>query len=104
MVLSILMAFYFNIMALQVPRLFCDERTNGMTMDVSVSSYPDLNFSLKGGFNNFGIVTKFTMKSWPQTEIWGGVIEIHGSLYAQEFKAATANFSANVTDPKASRC
>ncbi|KAL6301066.1 FAD-binding domain-containing protein [Sparassis latifolia] len=74
---------------------------NGTIVDVSESSCPDLYFGLKGGFNNFGVVTKFTMKAWPQTEIWGGVIEIDGYLYAEDFKSATANFSTNVTDPKA---
>ncbi|KAH9035513.1 FAD-binding domain-containing protein [Lactarius pseudohatsudake] len=32
----------------------------------------DLWFGLRGGMNNFGIVTKFVLKSYPQTNIWGG--------------------------------
>lgn len=74
---------------------------NGTVVTVSESSYPDLFFGLKGGFNNFGIVTQFTMKTWPQTEVWGGIIEIDGYLYADQFNAAIANFAKNVTDPKA---
>ncbi|KAH9071148.1 FAD dependent oxidoreductase [Lactarius deliciosus] len=32
----------------------------------------DLWFGLRGGMNNFGIVTKFVVKSYPQGKIWGG--------------------------------
>jgi len=30
----------------------------------------DLWFGLRGGLNNFGIVTKFILKSHPQTDVW----------------------------------
>ncbi|KAI9449853.1 FAD-binding domain-containing protein [Lactarius psammicola] len=32
----------------------------------------DLWFALRGGGNNFGIVTKFTYKTVPQGQVWGG--------------------------------
>jgi len=34
----------------------------------------DLWFGLRGGLNNFGIVTKFVLKSHPQTDVWGGIL------------------------------
>ncbi|KAG6333932.1 hypothetical protein ID866_5154 [Astraeus odoratus] len=71
---------------------------NGTIASVTQSSYSDLFFALKGGFNNFGIVTRFTLKAFPQGE--GGAIVFLGS--ADEVTTATANFSANSTDPKAS--
>jgi hypothetical protein len=68
---------------------------------VTNDSYPDIFFGLKGGFNNFGVVTKFTMHSHPQTLVYGGLlvyIEVH-----QFDKVLTAliNFRNNNKDPKA---
>ncbi|KAA1474522.1 FAD-binding domain-containing protein [Dentipellis sp. KUC8613] len=72
---------------------------NGKVTTVT-SKDKDLFWGLKGGFNNFGVVTKFTMKAYPQTEVWGGtVFVLPDNLDAAN--DAIAQFSANVTDPKA---
>ncbi|KAJ3507060.1 hypothetical protein NLJ89_g6521 [Agrocybe chaxingu] len=55
---------------------------------------------LKGGFNNFGIVTKFTLKTHEQTEVWGGPMQIAGEHF-DALIAATVEFTDNVNDPKA---
>ncbi|KAL8649135.1 MAG: hypothetical protein Q9210_004582 [Variospora velana] len=34
----------------------------------------DLWFALKGGSNNFGIVTRFDLKAFPQGKIWAGTV------------------------------
>ena len=64
---------------------------NGTIESVTQSTHPDLFAGLKGGFNNFvscspntaspglthciqGIVTDFTMATFPQTEVWVRVI------------------------------
>ncbi|THH33054.1 hypothetical protein EUX98_g1104 [Antrodiella citrinella] len=61
----------------------------------------DLYFAIIGGFNNFGIVTKFTVKTHPQDlQVWGGTISLLGDTVDQ-LNAATVNFMNNVTDPKA---
>ncbi|KAF9810220.1 hypothetical protein IEO21_07062 [Rhodonia placenta] len=73
---------------------------NGTISDIIASSNPDLFFALKGGFNNFGIVTQFTLKTFPQGQVWGGTILALGEF--DKIATATANFYANVTDPKAS--
>ncbi|KAG9313985.1 hypothetical protein JVU11DRAFT_4761 [Chiua virens] len=73
---------------------------NGSAMNVTASQ-ADLFFALKGGSNNFGIVTQFTFKTFPQTQVWGGTIT-YGSSYRDELTKATAEFSANNVDPKAS--
>ncbi|KAF4621264.1 hypothetical protein D9613_000225 [Agrocybe pediades] len=75
-------------------------KPNGQVGVVTEASDPDLFFALKGGFNNFGIVTKFTLKTFPSTGIWGGFQFIAGSDIAQN-TAAVADFCANVKDPKA---
>ncbi|KAH9017325.1 FAD-binding domain-containing protein [Lactarius deliciosus] len=46
---------------------------NGTITNVTESN-KDLWFALRGGGNNFGIVTKFTYKAVPQGQVWGGTL------------------------------
>ncbi|KAF8257313.1 FAD-binding domain-containing protein [Lactarius quietus] len=64
---------------------------NGTVTTVTAAN-DDLWFSLRGGGNNFGIVTKFTVKSYPQGQAWGGTI-LYGSDQLAAIKNATAEFS-----------
>jgi FAD/FMN-containing dehydrogenase len=43
---------------------------NGTFVVVTEASQPDLFFGLKGGLNNFGIVTRFTLKAHPLGTIY----------------------------------
>ncbi|XP_014557126.1 hypothetical protein COCVIDRAFT_15519 [Bipolaris victoriae FI3] len=45
---------------------------SGIPIDVSASSYPDLYWALRGGGNNFGIVTNFKLDTFPLSDMWGG--------------------------------
>ncbi|KAF8486364.1 FAD dependent oxidoreductase [Russula ochroleuca] len=45
---------------------------NGTVTNVT-SDEDDLWFGLRGGLNNFGIVTRFIFKSYPQGDVWGGI-------------------------------
>ena len=45
---------------------------NGSLANINQASSPDLFFALRGGGNNFGIVTHFDMDIYPQGQIWGG--------------------------------
>lgn len=45
---------------------------NGSIANVNESSYPDLHKALNGGSTNFGIVTEYTIKTFPLAPIWGG--------------------------------
>ncbi|PVI05025.1 FAD-binding domain-containing protein [Periconia macrospinosa] len=47
---------------------------NGTVVTASSTSNPTLFRALKGGGNNFGIVTSFTVKLRPQSAFWGGQI------------------------------
>ncbi|KLO08778.1 FAD-binding domain-containing protein [Schizopora paradoxa] len=73
---------------------------NGTVTTVTESSNSDLFFGLRVRFNNFGIVTKFTLRTFPQTQVWGGAI-VYLPTSIDDVKAATAAFFQNVTDPKA---
>ncbi|KAI0649785.1 FAD-binding domain-containing protein [Trametes meyenii] len=73
---------------------------NGTVTTVTQDTYPDLFFGLKGGFNNFGIVTKFNLTTHAQTEVWGGLITITQDQL-DKVNDATVKFSKTVTDPKA---
>ncbi|KAF8899585.1 hypothetical protein CPB84DRAFT_1780125 [Gymnopilus junonius] len=75
-------------------------RTDGQVVTVTQASDPDLFFGLKGGGNNFGIVTRFTLQTFPQGQVWGGLIRFTGSSIPN-VSQAIANFDANVIDPKA---
>ncbi|KAF7370356.1 NAD(P)-binding protein [Mycena sanguinolenta] len=59
----------------------------------------DLFFALRGGGNNFGIVTKFTLKTHPQTAVWGGSLTYDGSQ-DDAVTAALLNYTTNNTDPR----
>ncbi|MCJ1480026.1 hypothetical protein MMC06_000180 [Schaereria dolodes] len=55
---------------------------SGSIITASAITDPDLWRALKGGSNNFGIVTRFTACSFPSTKIWSGF------LYVPAFQAA----------------
>ncbi|KAG9316804.1 hypothetical protein JVU11DRAFT_2869 [Chiua virens] len=73
---------------------------NSTVVNVTETSSPDVFFALKGGLNNFGIVTKFTLKVFPQAQVWGGFI-VYTADVIDQVNQATANFAANNSDPKA---
>ncbi|KAJ7030279.1 FAD dependent oxidoreductase [Mycena alexandri] len=75
-------------------------RPDGKIVSVTAASHPDLFFGLKGGFNNFGIVTKFTLKTFTRDKVWGGVIA-YGPDQIPAVEAAIARFANTNTDPKA---
>ncbi|KAH8811174.1 hypothetical protein F5884DRAFT_854534 [Xylogone sp. PMI_703] len=45
---------------------------NGSIANVNQQTYPDLYFALRGGGNNFGIVTRFYFETHQQGQLWGG--------------------------------
>lgn len=73
---------------------------SGTIVYVNSMSYPDIFFGLKGGFNNFGIVTRFTMRTLPQTSIYGGLL-YYSPLVLNLVIQAVIKFQATNTDPKA---
>ncbi|KAJ7629601.1 hypothetical protein B0H17DRAFT_1284415 [Mycena rosella] len=72
---------------------------NGTESVVTASSDPNLFWALKGGLNNFGIVTAFTMRAIPYTRVWGALVAHVNATEA--YKDAFEVFNATSTDPKA---
>lgn len=64
------------------------------------NSYPDIFFGLKGGLNNFGIVTNFKMRVVPQTLVYGGALLYFPTQFEAIVKAMV-EFQAKNKDPKA---
>ncbi|KAL8659532.1 MAG: hypothetical protein Q9226_000374 [Calogaya cf. arnoldii] len=70
---------------------------NGQTVVASPQQHPDLYKALRGGGNNFGIVTRFTLRTFEQGRIWGGFIlnppntTVENLQRLQEFNTASGN-------------
>jgi len=47
----------------------------------------DLWFALRGGLNNFGIVTKFTLKTYNQTDVWAALLAFEGDQIEPAYEA-----------------
>lgn len=45
---------------------------SGVIVTASPSSYPDLYWALRGGGNNFGVITNFKLNAFPLGKMWGG--------------------------------
>ncbi|OAX82988.1 hypothetical protein ACJ72_02668 [Emergomyces africanus] len=45
---------------------------DGRILNVNAKSHPDLYWALRGGGNNFGIVTRFDLAAYPAGELWAG--------------------------------
>ncbi|KAL1955951.1 hypothetical protein VTO42DRAFT_7936 [Malbranchea cinnamomea] len=45
---------------------------DGRILQVNPKSYPDLYWALRGGGNNFGIVTMFDLAAYPTGKLWAG--------------------------------
>ncbi|KAK7038750.1 hypothetical protein VNI00_010635 [Paramarasmius palmivorus] len=75
---------------------------NGTFVKVDEQTNPDLFFALKagGGFNNFGIVTSFTLRTFPQTDVWAAAIAYPLNA-SDSVNQVIQNFSFGNTDPKA---
>jgi hypothetical protein len=72
---------------------------DGSIRNVNKASYPDLFFALRGGGNNFGVVTRFDVNTFPQGPMLGGMQYYDWSYRSTLFKAFEA-FNINVpTDP-----
>lgn len=74
---------------------------DGSIRNVNPKSYPDLYFALRGGGNNFGIVTRFDMATYAQGDMWGGSLAyIFNEATATSMNQALSDLNINsASDP-----
>ncbi|KAL8841025.1 MAG: hypothetical protein Q9176_003597 [Flavoplaca citrina] len=60
---------------------------NGTIATASEVTNPGLWRALKGGSNNFGIVTRFVARSFPSTDVWSGFLYMTASKARQVIQA-----------------
>ncbi|KAL4792633.1 hypothetical protein BDV19DRAFT_400448 [Aspergillus venezuelensis] len=70
---------------------------NGTIAAATATRNLDLFKALKGGSNNFGIVTRVTLKTFPQGPLWGGIIGHEPSAIPAQITALT-NFTSHMKD------
>jgi hypothetical protein len=72
---------------------------SGAIVNANSTSHPELFQALKGGQNNFGIVTRFDLKTFPQGQFWGGAIQYPDAANDAQFEAFTKFKGPNNYDP-----
>lgn len=68
---------------------------------VTQKSNADLFWALRGGGNNFGIVTRLDLIAFPQGQLWGGSIYHTVDKAPQVFNALTNFAESSSSDPYA---
>ena len=71
---------------------------DGRIVHANAPENADLWLALKGGSSNFGIVTRFDMRTLPQGELWGGTIRYDISTAPQQLKAFSDFLGSTVYD------
>ncbi|KAI1486127.1 hypothetical protein F5X96DRAFT_682271 [Biscogniauxia mediterranea] len=67
----------------------------GEVVNANAKENPDLFKALKGGFSNFGIVTRFDMEAFDASDLWGGLVAYPTSTTDQHI-AAYVKWTDNV--------
>lgn len=69
---------------------------NGTLINANDAENPDLLWALRGGANNFGVVTRVDLQTFPQGDLWGGQV-------IRPFETAEAQMTALAAfnDPEA---
>lgn len=74
---------------------------NGSIVNANNVTNTDLYFALRGGGNNFGIVTRFDLETFGHGQIWGGMAVYPLSTNATQFDAYYWFNKNAAKDPKA---
>ncbi|PWY85809.1 FAD-binding domain-containing protein [Aspergillus sclerotioniger CBS 115572] len=76
---------------------------SGAIITSNTTHHPDLFAALKGGQNNFGVITRFDLATFPQADLWAGAIVYPASVDAAQLDAFRLfkNASAQAFDPHA---
>ena len=72
---------------------------SGALVNANATSHPDLHWALKGGSNNFGIVTRLQLRAFEQGKFWGGFVGWPFSTKDAQFQAFADLTNAAPYDP-----
>lgn len=75
---------------------------SGEIVDANADDHPDLFQALKGGSNNFGVVTRFDLYAFEQGPLWGGIILYSGETLPQQIAGFVRFTDGLAQDPYAS--
>lgn len=75
---------------------------SGEIVNANKTAHADLYKALKGGSINFGIVTRYDIKTLPHDKLWGGTVVYHNSTTPQQIEAAHRFINNVHKDPFAS--
>ncbi|KAK7043933.1 hypothetical protein VNI00_008099 [Paramarasmius palmivorus] len=73
---------------------------DGTIGNVNATSFPDLYKALDGGSTNFGIVTRYDLKTYPLVPLWGGFRNYDLSQQSALINATLINMEEQHTDPR----
>lgn len=76
--------------------------SDGSVVDANMEQNPDLLFALRGGSNNFGVVTRVDLRAFEQGDIWGGSVYYPLSSIDQQLRAFVEFNLADAYDEYAS--
>ncbi|KAH6617446.1 hypothetical protein F5144DRAFT_586481 [Chaetomium tenue] len=75
---------------------------NGTIVAASNTSHPDLFTALKGGGNNFGVVTNYKLQAHPQGDVYGGnLVFLRTPTLDAKLLQAVRDFTEHNTDDRA---
>ncbi|ESK88811.1 fad binding domain-containing protein [Moniliophthora roreri MCA 2997] len=72
---------------------------DGTITNVNASSFPDLHKALNGGSTNFGIITRYDVKTHPLVPLWGGFRNYNLSQQAALINGTLISMREQHTDP-----
>ena len=75
---------------------------SGAIVNANAGENADLWLALRGGSNNFGVVTRFDLRTFDQGLFWGGLVTYQISSRHQQFDAIERYSEAVEADPYAS--
>jgi len=64
--------------------------TSGAVVNANANDNSDLWIALRGGGNNFGVVTRFDFRTFPQGRFWGGAVYYFANSFPGQIEALVA--------------
>ena len=71
---------------------------DGQIVDANAQSNSDLWLALRGGSNNFGVVTRFDMATFAQGNFWGGSVSYAASAVPAQLKSLVSFYNRKEFD------